>query len=111
MTSDRNPAPASLTKEERDEIYMAFHHFLHGRTMATDNLVTAIPRLLDATDALEGENTRLRAALEDFKQFGLRHDLNPTNGHTWDYLRWQGYMQNADSHVRARAQLALHPSA
>lgn len=54
------------------------------------------------------EIERLRAALEDFKTHGLRCDCNPTNGHTWDWSRWQSYLQNADSHVRTRAQIALH---
>jgi hypothetical protein len=58
----------------------------------------------------ENEILRLRAALKDFAEHGLRCDLNPTmefKNMTMLYGRMTGYLKRADENVRERARRAL----
>lgn len=73
---------------------------------------------------LRAEVGRLRAALEDFRDYGLRSDLNPTEGFSFSradkagfdsYVKgrnesaifYQAYLRRVDKSVRDRAAVAL----
>lgn len=66
---------------------------------------------LDANLMLNLEIDRLRKALTDFAEHGLRHDLNPTVRHGKDPEKLTGffvaYLNSADELVRSRAREAL----
>jgi hypothetical protein len=70
----------------------------------------------NADKVLREEVARLREALEDFRDHGMRTDTNPTGmfhdcGHfTLEVRTWQDYLESADAAVRERARQALAPA-
>lgn len=81
---------------------------------ANNRMATAV----DARDYCEHERERLMSALEDFRDHGLRFDLNPTvadvpqdrnEAVTFLLEQQSNYLKRADEQVRNRALRALHP--
>lgn len=81
---------------------------------ANNRMATAV----DARDYCEQERERLMSALEDFRDHGLRFDLNPTvadvpqdrnEAVTFLLEQQSNYLKRADEQVRNRALRALHP--
>ena len=77
-------------------------------------LMDEMGRFQERERDLRAETKWLRAALEDFRDRGLRYDLNPTR--IWEshnqavldeYMTWRDYMAGADKNVRERARRAL----
>jgi hypothetical protein len=65
-------------------------------------------RLIDQLAEVIEENRRLTEALVDFREYGLRCDLNPTMpSGSWEYGAWSDYLRRADANVRDRASRAL----
>jgi hypothetical protein len=58
-------------------------------------------------DAARAEAKALRSSLEDFRDRGCRHDLNPTMVGEWDSSQWHRYIASMDRMVRERAAAAL----
>ena len=68
--------------------------------------------LIRWVDKLTAERDRLRAALQDIADHGLRADLNPTapmhnTGQLYDHL--VGYLRRCDAGIREQARRALEP--
>lgn len=57
----------------------------------------------------------LREGLEDLRDYGCRHDLNPTIGgkikNLNDWAGWTGYIKSMDEYVREKAAKALQSKA
>jgi hypothetical protein len=61
----------------------------------------------DEIPAARAEAKALRSSLEDFRDRGCRHDLNPTMVGEWDSSQWHRYIASMDRMVRERAAAAL----
>ncbi len=67
-----------------------------------------LAELLERVKAAEAEVERLRSELQDFADFGARHDTTPTIAAEPDVLWWYDYIQSMDRGVRERAARALN---
>ena len=64
--------------------------------------------LVERVKAAEAEVERLREAVQDFADYGTRHDTTPTISAEPDVLWWYGYIQSMDRGVRERGRRALN---
>lgn len=66
-----------------------------------------LAELLERVKAAEAEVERLQSELQDFAEYGARHDTTPTICGDPDAIWWYGYIQSMDRGVRERARRAL----
>ena len=67
-----------------------------------------LAELVERVKAAEAEVERLREAVQDFADYGTRHDTTPTISAEPDVLWWYGYIQSMDRGVRERGRRALN---
>lgn len=88
----------------------------HELDIAPENLVERFNMVLEFSKSLSSELRELREGLEDFRDHGTRHDLNPTllgsgvhgeEGMTPGGRGWHSYLQQMDRYVRNRARALL----
>lgn len=98
-----------------NEIEKIVTKMLHGDEKHQKWLKDELTPLLEALVKNTNDKLRLaKEALEDFRDYGTRHDIHPTGmfhdcGH-FDSLsgdNWQGYIKSQDSSVRERAKILL----
>lgn len=56
---------------------------------------------------LVDEFNNLIKEMNDFKTRGIHADCNPTNAHTWDVLKFYGYLERCDRLIMDKAKNAL----
>lgn len=107
-----------MSSEAEDVIYKAAMTFKHEELAGMYSLCSKREQRHEKEiQRLQQQVKVLREALEDFRDCGTRHDINPTgmfkscgcfqsmNGDSW-----QGYIKSQDEYVRDRARQALKGS-
>lgn len=104
-----NKLRIELNQKYEDEI-LTLGRQLTEKDREIAELKTA-PYALDTIAKLEAQLAQAVEVIEDFRDHGTRHDLNPTgkfmscgcfNSFSEDH--WQGYIRSQDSYVREKAR-------
>ena len=107
MTRTRRRIMGTAREYRPDLPYPEYNEWCERLNHATDEIDAEITTLTNALTEARAENKRLREALMDYAEHGLRADLNPTiAGARWERVP-VGYLDRIDASIRQRAQSIL----
>ncbi len=99
----------TITDEEIQAVRKYFSGISNPAWFGT--LPSKVCAIIERLERAEAERDAMKAVVQDFAEFGCRHDTTPTIGgrikSPADTMGWYGYVQSMDDSVRNRAKAAL----